>query len=77
MELRKILPKGASFEALTAFDVASACTHADNYPRRSLGGKTPFSQVARLLPEGLLGELGITRLRAGEVTLKPSLLPSR
>ena len=62
------------FEALAAFDVASVCTHVNNYPRKSLGGKTPFSQAARLLPKGLLDELGITRLRADEVTLKPSLL---
>lgn len=74
VELRKVLPKGSSFEALAAFDVAAVCTHADNYPRRSLGGKMPFSQAARLLPKGLLDELGITRLRADEVTLKPSLL---
>lgn len=77
VELRKILPKGSSFEALTAFDVASVCTHVNNYPRKSLGGKTPFSQAAKLLPKGLLDELGIARLRADEVTLKPSLLPNR
>ena len=74
VELRKILPKGSSFEALAAFDVASVCTHVNNYPRKSLGGKTPFSLAAKLVPRRLLDELGISRLRADEVTLKPSLL---
>lgn len=77
VELRKILPKGSSFEALAAFDVASACTHADNYLRKSPSGKTPFSQAARLLLKDLLDELGIIRLRVDEVTLKPSLLSNR
>lgn len=74
VELRRIIPKGESLEALTQYDVATACTHVNNYPRKSLGGKTPFSLAAKLLPKGLLDELGITRLRADEVTLRPSAL---
>lgn len=77
VELRKILPKGSSFEALAAFDVASVCTHVNNYPRKSLGGKTPFSLAVKLIPRRLLDELGISRLRADEVILKPSLLDIR
>lgn len=48
VELRRILPKGSSFEALTAFDVATVCIHVNNYPRKSLDGKTLYSLVARL-----------------------------
>lgn len=77
VELRRILPKGSSFEALAAFDVATVCTHVNNYPRRSLGGKTPYALAARLLPKRLLDELGISRLRTDEVILKPSLLDPR
>ena len=77
VELRKILPKGSSFETLTAFDVAVACAHVNNYPRRSLGGKTPYSLAARLIPKNLLQELGISRLRADQVILKPSALGNR
>lgn len=74
VELRRVIPKKTSLEGLTAFDVATVCTHVNNYPRASLGGKTPYSLAARLLPKELLEELGISRLRADEVTLRPSLL---
>ena len=74
VELRRVLPKKTSFEGLTQYDVATVCTHVNNYPRESLGGKTPYSLAARLVPKELLEELGISRLRADEVTLRPSLL---
>lgn len=77
VELRRILPKGSSFEALTAFDVATVCTHVNNYPRKSLDGKTPYALAAKLIPRRLLDELGISRLRADEVVLRPGLLPGR
>lgn len=47
VELRRVLPKGLSFEALTAFDVTTACTHVNNYPRKSLEGKTPYAIVSQ------------------------------
>lgn len=77
VELRKILLKGSSFEVFAAFDVASVCAHADNYPRKSLKGKTPYALAVGLVPKRLLDKLGIARLRADEVTLKPSLLSNR
>ena len=40
VELRRTLPKRFSFESLSLFDVACVCALADNYPRKSLNGKT-------------------------------------
>ena len=56
--------QGSSLEALAAFDVASVCTHADNYPMKSLKGKTPYALAVGLVPKRLLDKLGISRLRA-------------
>ena len=72
-----ILPKGSRFEALAAFDVATVCTHADNYPRKDPDGKTPYALAAKLIPRRLLDELGISGLRADEVVQRPGLLPGR
>lgn len=75
-ELKKILPNGSSFEALVVVDVASVCTHVNNYPRKSLGRKMPFSRVARLLFVVPFEEFRISKLKADEVIQKPSLLPN-
>ena len=72
--IRRVLPKGTSFEGLTQYDVSTVASAVNNYPRRSLGGKTPLQAASRLLPKDLLGELGIVRMRPDEVVLKPSLL---
>ena len=68
VEPGRILPKGSSFEALTAFGVATVCTHADNYPRKSLDGKTPYALAAKLIPRRLLDELGISSARESATT---------
>lgn len=72
--LRRVLPKGTSFEGLTQFGVSTVASALANYPRESLGGRTPLQAAAGLVPRALLDEVGIARMRKGEVVLKPSLL---
>lgn len=74
VELRKILPKKTSFEALTPYDMAVIGSHVNNYPRKSLGGATPYSLAAKTLPKALLEGLGISYVPPGKVVLKPSLV---
>lgn len=40
--LRRVLPKGTSFEFLTQWDVNLIVNHINSTPRESLGGKTPY-----------------------------------
>lgn len=68
VEPGRILPEGSSFEALTAFGVATVCAHADNYPRKSLDGKTPYALAAKLIPRRLLDEPGISSARESATT---------
>lgn len=72
--IRRVLPKGTSFEGLTPWDVATVCSHVNSYPRRSLGGRSPLAAAARLVPKRLLDELGIVHMRPDEVVLRPELL---
>lgn len=75
-ELRKILPKGRSdFDALSFADVALACSHVNSYPRPSRQGATPYDLAAPELPAALLDALGVVRVPADDVTMKPTLLP--
>lgn len=60
--------QGSSLEVLAAFDVASVCTHADNYPRKNLKGKTPYALAVGLVPRRLLDEPGISSARESATT---------
>ena len=68
------MPKKTSFEELSAYKVAVVASHVNSYPRRSLGGKTPYELAAEIMPKSLLAHLGITRVRPEEVTLTPDVL---
>ena len=61
-------------DALTDRDVALACSHVNSYPLASIGG-CPFGGLGSLLPEGALARLGIVRIPAEGVVLRPSLVP--
>ena len=74
VELRRILPKRTSFEGLDPYKMALVSSHVNGYPRRSLGGKSPYSLAARELPKALLDELGVGYVAPEDVTLKPSLV---
>jgi IS30 family transposase len=74
VELRKILPKGASLDTLTAWELSHICSHVNSYARPALGGVSPFTLASQVLPKDLLDGLGITIVEPDEVTMRPSLL---
>lgn len=74
VELRKILPKKTSFEELTPYKMALISSHVNSYPRKSLGGKSPYSLAVKALPKELFDELGIAYVAPQDVTLKPTLI---
>ena len=74
-ELRRVLPKGRSdFDALSAVDVAAVCSHVNSYPRPARKGRCPYDLAAPELPAELLGNLGIVRVPADDVLLRPALV---
>ena len=73
VELRKILPKGTDFDALTEWDVSVACSHVNSYVRAGQG-VAPISLASLVLPTNLLESLGITSIPPDDVVMKPSLL---
>ena len=74
-QLRRILPKGRSdFDKLDVWDVAVCCSHVNSYPLDRWSGKCPIEVAAGLIPQRLLDELGIERVPADEVVLKPFLM---
>lgn len=77
VELRKVLPKGTSFDGLTRADCALLMSHVNSEPRPSLAGLSPI-RMFRLayggLAERLLDALGVEEIGPGELNLTPSLL---
>ena len=73
--LRRILPKRRSdFDKLSVWDVAVCCSHVNSYPLARWSGRCPIEVAAGLVPQRLLDELGIERVPADEVVLKPYLM---
>ncbi len=74
-QLRRILPKGRSdFDRLSAWDVAVCCSHVNSYPVARLGGRCAIEASEGAVPRGLLEFLGVERVPADEVCLRPWLM---
>ena len=73
VELRKILPKGTDFDALTQWDVSYVCSHVNSYVRAGQG-VAPVILASLVLPKNLLESLGIEAIAPDDVIMKPNLL---
>jgi transposase, IS30 family len=72
--LRFVLPRGTSFDGLTQADVNKVLSHVNSYSRPALNDKAPFDLFAFTYGVDLLTQLGIQRITADRIVLKPSLL---
>lgn len=75
--IRKICPKGKSFDRLTQKDVNLMMSHINSSCRESLGGLTPFDLAKRMLPYELLDFFKLKEIPADEVILTPDLLKGK
>ena len=73
VELRKILPKGTDFDALTQWDVSVACSHVNSYVRAGQGA-APIALASLVLPANLLESLGVAAVPPDDVVMRPGLL---
>lgn len=72
--IRKILPKSRSFDDLAESDISLMMSHINSYSREKLNDKSPFDTFGFLYGYDVLEKLGIGRIPANEILLKPSLL---
>jgi len=72
--IRKILPKGKSFDAFCQEDIDLMMSHINSYSREKLNDKSPFDTFGFLYGYGVLKKLGLRKIPANEILLKPSLL---
>ena len=72
--IRRILPKGSSFDELTQDDVSLMTSHIDSYKRKKLGNRSANQLFSFLHSEGILKSLGISEIPSDQINLTPLLL---
>ena len=72
--IRKILPKGRSFDDLSQSDISLMMSHINSYSREKLNDKSPFDMFGFLYGYDILEKLCIHRIPTNKILLKPALL---
>jgi len=72
--IRRILPKGASFNKLTTEDVRLMTCHINSVLRENLNNKTPFDLMDSADEKKLLSALNLSPIPPDEVILNPQLI---
>ena len=72
--IRRILPKGTSFNDLNKRDILLIMRHINSVYREQLGNKTPFEMMQSVHEKKLLTLLELQPVPPDEVLLKPALI---
>ena len=72
--IRAILPKGTSFDHITQPMLDVIMSHVNSYSRPSLADKAPTDLFAYTFGTHVLEALGMKRIPANEIILKPKLI---
>ena len=72
--IRRILPKGTSFNNLTQDDVFLMMDHINSYKRKKLNNRSPYEAFSFYYGEETARKLGCRPVAADDIILKPRLL---
>ena len=72
--IRRVLPKGASFDGLLQADIDLMMNHINSYRRLKLGNKSPFEAFEFYHGTAFFEKLGYTPIPSNCVILTPRLL---
>jgi len=72
--IRRIIPKGYSFDHLSQVDINLMMSHINSYSREKLNDMSPHDMFCYLYGVSVLDKLGLRKIPANEIILKPSLL---
>jgi IS30 family transposase len=72
--IRKILPKGKSFDMFTQTDINLMMSHINSYSREKLNDRSPMEMFGFLYGKDALDMLEMTLIMPNEILLKPSLI---
>jgi IS30 family transposase len=72
--IRRILPKGKSFDNLEQDHINLMMSHINSYSREKLGNKSPLETFEFIYGHDILDKLGLKKIPANEIVLIPDLL---
>lgn len=72
--IRRILPKGTSFDSLTQEQVCLMMNHINSYARQNLGNRSPYEIFRYFHGQNILNTLGAELIPPDEIILRPELL---
>jgi IS30 family transposase len=72
--IRRVLPKGSSFDHLCQADIDIMMSHINSYSREKWGDKCPYELFELLYGKGTTDKFNIRRIPPNEIILKPELL---
>jgi IS30 family transposase len=72
--IRRILPKGRSFDNLTQDDINLVMSHINSYSRPKLNDKSPLNMFSYIYGQDVSEKLGLRIIPANEIILTPLLL---
>lgn len=72
--IRRILPKGTSFNDLTQDDISLMMSHINSYTRKKLNNQSAHQLFSFFYGENILDELNICKVPANDINLTPRLL---
>ena len=72
--IRRVIPKGTSFDHLLQEDIQLMMSHINSYTRKKLGDNSAIAVFNSFYGEGILGPLGIKEIPPNEIILTPKLL---
>jgi IS30 family transposase len=74
VELRKVLPKGTSIQAMDAFTLAKICSHVNSSIRKGCGNASPLQMAMLCMPQHLFNNLGLSLIPPEDVVSAPKIL---
>lgn len=72
--IRRILPKGTSFNDLTQADISLMMSHINSYTRKKLNNRSAHQLFSFFYGEEILAKLDIRQIPANSINLTPKLL---
>lgn len=72
--LRRILPKGTSFDGLTQNDINLIMSHINSYKRKKLNNVSPYKMFSTIYGKDTIDKLGIQEIEPNSVSLSKNIL---
>lgn len=72
--IRRVIPKGTSFDDLTQADIDLMLSHINSYKREKLNNRSAHQMFSFLYGKDILDALNIQEIAPNEINLKPKLM---